>query len=260
MFDFFKSLITHPLARGIDIDAPETTEARIEIIQSKSFLVQIYHEWYQQLLANVPNSMSGQILELGSGAGFLKQLCPEAITSDIFFIPKLDVVFDAKNIPFSRASLKSILMTNVLHHIPNVEKFFYEASRCVQPGGAILMIEPWVTKWSRFVYSHLHHEPFHPDQTNWEFPNAGPLSGANGALPWILFERDRERFAQIYPEWEIKKIRLIMPFRYLLSGGVSMRNLMPGWTFKFWKMLENVFSPILDHFAMFALIVLIRKD
>ena len=90
------------------------------------------------------------------------------------------------------------------------------------------MIEPWVNPWSRLIYAHLHHEPFDPLVAEWEFPPTGPLSGANGAMPWILFRRDRGRFESEFPQWRIRSFRPMMPLRYLLSGGVSMRNLSPG--------------------------------
>ena len=119
------------------------------------------------------------------------------------------------------------------------------------------MIEPWVTGWSRLVYGHLHHEPFRPQAEEWGFPSSGPLSGANSALPWILFERDRDRFEQEFPQWEVREIQLIMPFRYLVSGGVSLRSLMPGWSFGLWRALEKVLLPWMDQWAMFALVTLV---
>ena len=85
-------------------------------------------------------------------------------------------------------------MTNVLHHLPQPGRFFDEAAGCVRPGGVVAMVEPWNTAWSRWVYRHhLHHETFLPAAADWEVPRGGPLSAANGALPWILFARDRER-------------------------------------------------------------------
>jgi hypothetical protein len=51
-----------------------------------------------------------------------------------------------------------------------------------------------------------------------------------------------------------------MPFRYLLSGGVSMRSLMPGWMFGFWRGLEATLGPWHHHLAMFARIVLQRTE
>ena len=90
------------------------------------------------------------------------------------------------------------------------------------------MIEPWVTPWSRLVYTKLHYEPFDPEMAHWEFPESGPLSGANNALPWILFVRDRDQFEREFPMWSIQSMRPMMPIRYLVSGGVGFRALMPG--------------------------------
>jgi 2-polyprenyl-3-methyl-5-hydroxy-6-metoxy-1,4-benzoquinol methylase len=48
-------------------------------------------------------------------------------------------------------SLRGIVMTNVLHHIPDARAFLKEAARCLHPGGVIAMIEPWVSPWSRLI-------------------------------------------------------------------------------------------------------------
>jgi hypothetical protein len=121
------------------------------------------------------------------------------------------------------------------------------------------MIEPWVSTWSRPVYAHLHHEPFDPAAKDWTFPLAGPLSGANGALPWIVFERDRKDFEAQFHEFEIRAVRPLMPFRYLVSGGVSMRQLMPEASFPLWRRLESWLSRWPGHWSMFALIHLTRR-
>jgi SAM-dependent methyltransferase len=165
---------------------------------------------------------------------------------------------DAHAIPLLDGSLRAMVMTNVLHHLARPRRFFAEAGRCIKPGGAMIMIEPWVTTWGRWVYTHLHHEPFVPDASHWEFPQTGPLSGANGALPWILFVRDRDQLERDFPMWQVRTIRPIMPFRYLVSGGVSMRSLVPGWSFGAWRALENGMRPWSQHWGMFAHIVLNR--
>ena len=71
--------------------------------------------------------------------------------------------------------------------------------------------------------------------------------------------RDRDQFEREFPMWEIRMIRPIMPFRYLISGGVSMRALMPGWSFGAWRGLENCMRPWMNHWAMFAQITLSRR-
>ena len=151
-------------------------------------------------------------------------------------------------------------MTNVLHHVPQPRLFFAEATRCVQSGGVMAMIEPWVTPLVTFVYTRLHHEPFQPETPSWELQNGGPLSAANDALPWIIFGRDRLKFEQEFPHWRIELIKPIMPFRYLLSGGVSLRSLAPGWSFGLWRHLERPLGRWSNELAMFAQIVLRRRN
>lgn len=252
-----RSILAHPLTRGRSIDDPVTTDLRRSIITSKPFLRAIYEDWYQSILTRIPDS-EGAVLELGSGAGFFQQFVPDVITSEVFECPGVQLVADARNLPFSAGDLRAIVMTDVLHHIPDAAAFFREATRCLRPGGAVIMVEPWVSPWSRLIYTHLHHEPFEPEVEQWDFPTKGPLSDANGALPWILFDRDRKRFEEEFPHLKIKEVRPMMPFRYLVSGGVSMRALMPGWTTPLWKTIEKACEPQMRRLAMFSLITLRR--
>src|SRR2546423_1747063 len=87
------------------------------------------------------------------------------------------------------------------------------------------------------------------------FRRAGPLSGANGALPWIVFVRDRDFFAREFPEWKIELVKPIMPLAYLVSGGVSMRSLMPGWSYGLWRGIEGMISRWNERVGMFAMVV-----
>jgi len=45
-------------------------------------------------------------------------------------------------LPFADDTLRAIVMTDVLHHLQNLRRFFKEASRCVEVGGKVIMIEP----------------------------------------------------------------------------------------------------------------------
>jgi SAM-dependent methyltransferase len=250
-----RRLLAHPIARHLDLDDPRTTTIRRQILRSKGFLRQIYCQWYRDVLRALPPS-DGPVVELGSGAGFLRDLFPDVITSDILYVKDLSVVLDANNLPFETGSLRAIVMIDVLHHMCQPRRFLREASRCVRPSGRLVMIEPWVTEWSRLVYSRFHHEPFDPESREWEFASKGPLSGANGALPWILFQRDRSQFAAEFPQWRIMSIEPQMPISYLLSGGVSLRAFAPGKAFARVRRLEERLGPWMDKLAMFAQISL----
>jgi len=248
-----RQLLAHPLTRDLSIDSPETTELRREIIRTKPFLRQIYSDWCDAITQQIPDG-SGEVLELGSGAGILSDHIPNLITSEVFPCTGIKMVADGRSLPLASSSLRAIAMIDVLHHIPEVRGFFREAERCLRPGGSIVMIEPWVSSWSKLIYNNLHHEPFETAAEDWSFPQQGPLSGANGALPWIVFERDRKLFEDEFPDLRIQRIQPLMPFRYLVSGGVAMRALMPGVFTPMWRVFESSLGPWMRHWAMFALI------
>jgi SAM-dependent methyltransferase len=252
-----RRLLAHPLTSGLLIDSPQTTERRREIIRGNRFLQQIYREWCEAISQRIPNE-PGEILELGSGSGILADYIPDAITSDVFLCRGISIVADGRSLPLATGSLRAIVMLDVLHHIPEVRRFFAEAGRSLSKGGAVIMIEPWVSTWSKMIYTNLHHEPFQVTSPDWSFPEQGPLSGANGALPWIVFERDRAIFEAEFPQLRIETVQPMMPFRYLVSGGVSMRTLMHYSATPFWRAMERALQPSMRHWAMFALIVLRR--
>jgi len=253
-----RRLLAHPLTASLALDNPATTELRNQIIASKPFLKCIYDEWYRTLAHELPAG-DGQVLELGSGAGYCERYIPGLITSEIFHCSRAKVVADAQQLPFADGSLRAIVMTDVFHHMPHAERFFAEAARCLRRGGKILMIEPWVTPWSRLVYTRLHHEPFRPEAEDWSFSSTGPLSGSNQTIPWIVFVRDRCKFESLFPELSIERIRPFMPFRYLVSGGVGLRNLMPGFTHAAWAGLEGMMESQMALLAMFAFVALQRS-
>ena len=256
---FLRDWLGLEFLKGIDLDDPRTTELRRRAIHENIFLEQIYRYWYDLIDASLPAG-PGQIVELGSGAGFLSEHVPDLITSEIIFVNGISIILDGQQMPFAKDSLKAIAMTNVLHHIPSPRHFFSEALRVTRPGGVISMIEPWASPWSKFIYTRLHHEPFDTQSDSSEFPSSGPLSGANAAMPWSIFQRDREQFEQEYPAWRVERIIPIMPFSYLLSGGVSLRPLMPAWSFRPVNRFESILSPFMPRLAMFAHIVLVRKS
>jgi len=234
------------------LDNPQTTAARQLLLKRTGYLRSLYECWYQQIIACLPD-MPGQTLELGSGGGFLAERIPGLRTSDVMPIPGVELTVDARELPFETGSLRAIVGTNVLHHVPNIERFLAEAQRVLNNRGRLVFIEPWPTPLSRWVYAHLHHEPFEIDR-DWSIPEGGPLTAANGALPWIVFERDRIQLAREFPHLAVVRTRPLMPFAYLLSGGIGRAWPLPSVMFRIARTLE---AP-LDRLGLFALIVIER--
>ncbi len=258
MKKLLQSYLVHPLARDIDIDSPDATATKSRIIQSKLFLKNFYKDCYRSIIRRIPEDVDGTVVEIGSGAGFLKNYLADLVTSEILSVPSVDIVFDAQSLPFRRSCLRAIVMVDVFHHLPDVISFLRDAIECVQPGGTIVMVEPWITRWSYFIYRFFHHEPINQRAEQWSFPGKGPLSSANSALPWIVFQRDRQRFKNDFPGWHIEEIKLDYPFSYLVSGGLSYRSSAPGNLFGVFRRFEKLFQPIMGSVAMFAKITLRR--
>jgi SAM-dependent methyltransferase len=246
--------------RGLDPDSPEASIVRAKIVREKPYLEKIYANWYASIAAALPAFVEGPVLELGSGGGFLDESIPGLITSEVFQVPGVDLVADGQRLPFQDQTLRAIVMLDVLHHLPKVKRFFLEAQRCIKPGGVVVMVEPWLTSWSKIVYRYLHQEPFRPEAKGWHFPVGGPLSQANSALPWIVFQRDVTLFKRRFPLWRIEEITLNGAVGYLLTGGVSYRSFLPDWILGPVGRVENTLLDHLPSLGMFARIVLTHKE
>ena len=141
------------------LNDPGTTAARRDRLRRGGYLRRLYSHWYRLLLREIPN-VPGEVLELGSGGGFFEEFLPGLRTSDVMHVPGVELVVDARSLPFPDGSLRAIVGTNVLHHVPDIERFLGEAQRTLTEGGRLVFIEPWPTALSRPIYRHLHHEPF----------------------------------------------------------------------------------------------------
>ena len=240
-----------------NLDDPQATVLHSQIIKEKVFLRNLYTDFYKTFKKSIgPNA--GKMIELGSGGGFIKEIIPCVITSDIIKVPSVDMSFSAEQMPFETGSADAFFMIDVLHHIKKPKVFFAESQRCLKKGGKIVMIEPANTLWGRFIYKNFHHELF-DSRAGWEMDKTGPLSDANGALAWIIFQRDRKIFESEFKDLRVMNINFHTPFRYLLSGGLTYRQLVPSFMYGFVKFTENCLSPFNKWLGMFETIVLEKQ-
>ena len=240
-----------------DLDSPERMRVHRDILMRKPFLKRIFQEWYLWIKQQVDKLPNGQVVELGSGGGFLKEVITDVTTSDIIPLDHTDLTFSALDMPFTEGQISGLLMVDTFHHIPDAGRFLQEASRVLKPGGAVIMIEPANSWWGRLIYQQFHHEPFDPSG-GWTFPTSGPMSGANGALPWIVFERDKKILSKRFPEFQVVEIKYHTPLCYLLSGGLTLKSLVPTFSYSFFRFLDKCLAKISPHFSMFVSIV-VRK-
>lgn len=243
----------------LPLDAPELVEVHRGAIRQKPFLRRFYDDAYDFFVAERTGLPPGTELELGSGGGYLKERIPTLQTSEVLAVAEVDRHVDATALDDKDLSMAAIYLLDVFHHIQDVEAFLREAHRCLRPGGKVVMIEPANTLFGRFVYRRFHHEPFEPGAASWRLPAGGPMSMANGALPWIVFTRDRDRFAQLFSGFEIARQQPFGPLLYLLSGGVSMRQLLPSFMLPVVRGVEWLLRPFDRWLGMFQRIVIVKR-
>jgi len=244
--------------RAKNLDNPKSTQYHASLIRTKRFLKNIYINFYTQFKNSLPTLKDKVIIEIGSGGGFIKEIMPQAITSDIMKLKNVDMKFSVLQMPFKNNSVDAFFMIDVFHHIPDSKKFLTEMLRCLKKNGKIIMIEPANTLWGGFAYKYFHHELYDPKGA-WKFKSNGPLSSSNLALPWIVFVRDRNKFLSLFPELNIIRIHAHTPFLYLLSGGLSFPQLVPSWSYPFFNKFEKLLEGLNPLIGMFYTIELVKK-
>jgi SAM-dependent methyltransferase len=256
---WLRNRLTHPLARGVDLDSSHATAVHSRLIREKPFLRRLYLKFYRDFDAAIGRSEGGGLLlEIGSGGGFYRETRPGVRSLDIRPGADVDVIGSALELPFLAKTTSTILMLNVLHHLPDCRAFFRECQRILKPGGRVCLIEPYASPVSRRLIRPLHHEPWN-EHGDWTLPRSGPLTGANMALPSIVFMRDRQIYDAEFPDLPVEILRLHTIALYLLSGGVSMRALLPGRSFGAVDSVERMLGPAGRLLASMMTVELVRR-
>jgi len=243
-----------------ELDSAARAQDLRQRILGKPSLKKLYTKFYQQYvdcLGRCPHS--GQVVEIGSGAGLSKEIVPDIVTTDILPYETVDMCVDATGLPFRDRSLRAIFLLNTLHHIPDVESFFAEAQRCLVPDGRVLIVDQYPGWLSYWIYRYAHHEPFVPGTVKWSFETTGPLSGANGALCWIIFFRDRACFEKKFRILRIERISLHSPFCYWLAGGLKSWSLLPASLFDFASRVDELVAHAVPQLSSFVTVELRRE-
>ncbi len=262
IFIRIRDFLTDPRLKGIDVDSDELLSVHRRILYEKKMMREVFEDFYNKCIKLDKKYFSGKGLkvEIGAGVSFFKEKYPEILSTDIKQAPHLDKVIDALDMDFQNSSVRAMYGINCFHHFPNPEKFFSELIRVLENGGGCILIEPYYDfVASRFYKKIFNTETFNKTQQQWKDTENLVMSGANQALSYIVFKRDKEKFNSLFPELEIVYHKPLNNYiRYLLSGGLNFRSLLPGYCSPFLKCIEFVLSPIRKVFALHHIIV-IRK-
>lgn len=239
-----------PILRDHEFGSVAWFEAQKSIIAAKPLIEACYRRWYQCHMDDAALvTHPGLLVELGSGGSFLKREHPEVVTTDVGG-SSVDLICDARALPFPDASVRALFLAHVYHHIPDVRQFLREARRVLVPGGVVSLVDCAHTPFARFFFGVFHPEPYQPRAREWTLPEEGSLLDSNQALSWITLVRDQAEFAREFPEFVIEGPEYLPWFSYLGSGGVNLRSMLDQREAGKWQRLDRRLSPLDSIFAV----------
>jgi SAM-dependent methyltransferase len=265
LFTWLRDLLREPRLAGVDLDSDELLTVHRQVLQEKPMMNEVFGEFYDLCLqldrAHFGDAVGHQV-EIGAGVSFFKQRHPGIISTDIKSAPNLDMVVDAQAMPFERNSVRAIYGINCFHHLPDPNRFFSELERVLADGGGCVLIDPhfgWVAE--RFYRRLFDSETFDKSQLDWVDPSLGFMYGANQALSYLVFVRDRRLFLERFPGLEIVHQKPLDNYlRYLLSGGLNFRQILPSWCSAPIRMLEWMLAPLRNQLALHHTIVIRKRS
>jgi SAM-dependent methyltransferase len=239
-------------------------ERHRDIWRQKKIIRVIYSGWYKKIINDLAGNR-GKTIELGGGSGNFKEFRPGVITSDIEPCRWLDTCFDAHWMPFKDRAAGNIVMIDVLHHLADPVGFLQEAQRVLAKGGRLVMLEPFPTPFSLFIYKRFHQEPFIMDADYFDRPEDGIKDSnmpkdpweANQAAAYLLFFKHYKKFLRIFGgTFKIIKRKTMSCILYPASGGLENKAKIPNALIPVFKFLEILLMPFRRLLAFRCYIVL----
>lgn len=204
---FFDS---HGASNAYDVFAPETNEKLIDI--------------FVRLTGLPPGA---RVVDLGCGSGVFTNalhrrgyrcvgvdLSPKLLDIAREKFPDIEFVEgDIENLPFEDNSFDGVLLSGVLHHLPELSRCAAEVKRCLKPGGKYVAFDP--NRMNPFMYLYRDRSsPFYSSVGVTE--NERPVLAGNIARPFRAagFKTGVEYHSG-------------MKYRYIASG--ALRWLLPAY-------------------------------
>ena len=237
-------------------------QAQAQAWDQRPLLRRLYSDWYQAIVERLA-SVPGKSIELGSGIGRLRDHAGSRITlTDVEKTPWVDERVDALELPYADGSLANIVMLDVFHHLADPSRFLDEASRVLTEGGRLIMLEPYCSLVSTFLYKRFHQERTDLDTPPFEHDAAtakAPFE-SNQALTTLIFYRHRDEFRNRWPTLQLVEEKRLAFVLYPLSGGFSRRPLIPTALYGPLRLCEQFLKPLAPLLAFRCFLVLENHD
>ncbi len=255
--------LREPGLEDAGVDGVDRLRAHRAVLERKPSIRRVFDEFHRcfgELDGRFLRG-DGAVIEIGAGVYPVRESRADVLATDIVEAAHLDRRLDAQNMDLPDCSVRAFYLQNAFHHFPEPDRFFSELERTLQPGGGAVLIEPasgWLASW---LYPRLFaSEGYDKQARDWETPVGGPMSGANQALSHLVFDRDLARFERSHPALEVAYRDVLGNWlRYLLSGGLNFRSLLPAWAMPAVSVVEWLLSPLRSALGLHRVVVLRKR-
>ncbi len=231
--------------------------------QRKAELRAVYRNFHEMIATRLNRNVAGQIVELGSGMGSIKEVIPDCITTDLFPNPWLDRQENAYCLSFGAGTVANLILFDVWHHLRYPGTALAEFRRVLAPGGHLIVFDPAMSWSGRLIYGLFHHEPLGLGRPiTWTAPAGfrpadADYFAAQAAATRIFWRREEPaRLAG----WTLCEATPLASFEYFATGGFSGPQFGSATVFRLWRRLDRALSRFPNLFAARLLIVLKRDD
>jgi SAM-dependent methyltransferase len=232
----------------------------VEFLKKPGFL-QVVFDIQKEMIkcSSSTDKIDVKNLELGAGVLPMKMFYPDVKSTDVVPSAHLDGVLDASNLDLKSNSIDNLFLQNTFHHLPDPQAFFNEAFRVLKKGGRIVIVDPYHNKLSSFLFPRLFATETFEKRGSWFDASNHAMIGANQALTYIVFCRDLELFNRSNPNFSLISAEpLKSGLRYLLTGGLNFKQLVPNSVLKLMSVFEK--SRFMPRFLSIHWIVVLKKS
>jgi SAM-dependent methyltransferase len=229
--------------------------------ERKPQLRAVYRRFHELIASRLDRTVQGQIVELGSGMGSIKEVIPDCVTSDLFANPWLDRQENAYRLNFADGSISNLILFDVWHHLRYPGTALAEFRRVLAPSGRVIVFDPAISWTGRLIYGLFHHEPIGMGLPfTWHAPaefNADDSDyfAAQGSATRVFWRRESP---DSISRWATVEVSPLPSFEYFATGGFSGPQIGGPTVFRLWRGLDRALARWPNLFAARLLVVLKR--
>ena len=236
-------------------------EENLAYWEKKPVLRQIYRDFHKTI-ASYLGQIPGEIVELGSGIGNIREVIPQAVRTDLFPNPWIDRTEDIYRLSMANDSCANLILFDVFHHLEYPMDALDECRRALKPGGRLLIFDHAMSLAGYLFSRFVHHEkagfgkPYFLRRGQHAFDREARYYADHANADRVLIRRFDELLVNGWRRVTVTKMAAIS---WMASGGYRGPCLIKNPEHFGWQALERILAFFPGLFALRLLVVLEKK-